>query len=188
MPAPGWRCWASAMRSSAVAVPLLMAAFPSSAQTGPALPTKAEVTIEISIKPGTDVAPLLPSPTLFLTAKPSSIRVPYASKSVALDAEDAATFPRTEIIGSTATVLVPPDEYELLDELLEGADVQISARLDKCPQPLGRDGDPNTRDAEDLVGRGVAVWDPSLPGGRSKAVVELEGRGLFGRLATQRSK
>jgi hypothetical protein len=53
-----------------------------------------------------------------------------------------------------------------------------------------RDGDPNTRDADDLVGRGVYTWDPSdtsSSAGTRKVYVQLEGRGLFGRLVTQRS-
>ena len=51
---------------------------------------------------------------------------------------------------------------------------------------LDSDGDPNTRDASDLVGRGVATWD-AREGTRGGAVVQLESRGAFGRLVTQRA-
>ena len=50
-----------------------------------------------------------------------------------------------------------------------------------------RDGDANTRDPEDLVGRGVAVWD-TLKGKRMRAEVVLEGRGLFGKFVTMKSQ
>ncbi|KAG1661095.1 hypothetical protein FOA52_012084 [Chlamydomonas sp. UWO 241] len=161
-------------------------------------PAGAQLSVVVSIKPGTPgatLAALGPSPTLFLTARPVSLRTnqPYASRRVVLAPPQAAApgdgaspglplFPRTEVLGGPEDLLVPQEQYRLLEDVLRGVDITVSARLDK-------DGDPNTRDADDLVGRGVYTWDPSemSPTGTRKVYVQLEGRGLFGRLVTSRS-
>lgn len=50
-----------------------------------------------------------------------------------------------------------------------------------------RDGDPSTREPQDLVGQGVAAWDQSSKRWRA-ADVKLQGRGIFGKLVTKRTK
>ena len=56
----------------------------------------------------------------------------------------------------------------------------VSARLDT-------DGTAATRGPEDLVGRGAAPRDDAAPGGWGEASVQLVGRGIGGRLVTQRN-
>ena len=107
---------------------------------------------------------------------------PFLQDVVDLSASPGAetAFPRDVTLGErSGDLLVPPDQYGALSELLDGVDVVVSARLD-------RDGDANTRDAEDLVGRGVAVWNKATHA-RGRAAVSLEGRGLFGKFVTTRS-
>lgn len=78
-------------------------------------------------------------------------------------------------------ILMRSDAYPELEKVLtNGAPVIVSGRLDL-------DGDPNTRDGEDLVGRtevgGACLSKEEAP---RKAKLVLEGRGAFGKFLTQR--
>ena len=121
------------------------------------------------------------APTLYVTARPASVKVPLASLKKEVSPSTLVPGPDGGVpfALTDGEVLFAASEFPQIRALLADADVLVSARLDS-------DGDPNTRDASDLVGRGVASWD-AREGTRKAAVVQLESRGAFGRLVTQRA-
>jgi len=136
----------------------------------------------VRLKDGTGVDwESMAAPTLFVTARPAAVKVPLASlrREVAPGALAQGPGGGVSFVLGQGEVLFAESEFPQIRALLDGADVLVSARLDS-------DGDPNTRDASDLVGRGVATWD-AREGTRGGAVVQLESRGAFGRLVTQRA-
>lgn len=175
--------FAEAIEAETVAAP--MSSRPLTPGNEDAIPftVNTQVLVSVDVKAGADLVDLGPSPTLFLTARPANYKVPFASKQITLSAS-TLSFPMDILLGSSEDLLVAPAQYQQLAELLDRQDILVSARLD-------RDGDPRTRDAEDLVGRGVAQWVPAeggIQGPRTKAQVVLEGRGLFGKLVTSRQR
>jgi hypothetical protein len=40
-------------------------------------------------------------------------------------------FPRTEVLGAPEDLLVPQEQYRVLEDVLRGVDITVSARLDK---------------------------------------------------------
>jgi len=140
------------------------------------------VQVHVSVKNPDNLKELGDSPTLFLTAKPVNYNVPFASKQEvwALPGPSDGPAMRTYEIRLREDLLVPQEQYEKLMNVLTGADIVVSARLD-------RDGDPSTREPQDLVGQGVAAWDQSSKRWRA-ADVKLQGRGIFGKLVTKRTK
>jgi hypothetical protein len=119
--------------------------------------------------------------TLFVTARPSILRIPYASKAVSIDPD--VSFPlEVNLGGAVSDILMRTEAYEELEKILtSGSQVQVSGRLDQ-------DGDPNTRDGEDLVGRTEVEGCRSADKEPRRAKLVLEGRGAFGKLLTQRSR
>ena len=108
---------------------------------------------------------------LYLTLRPSNGGGPVAAKRLPLNGRALFPLPFT-FAEEDALTDAPP--YEAWSSL----SLVVSGRMDS-------DGVAATRDAEDLVGRGLAAKLAGAAGWQN-AVVILQGRGLAGRLLTKR--
>ena len=146
----------------------------------------SEIVVSVDLKNKDDVKQFpssSKSPTLFLTARPTSLRIPYASKAVEIKRGEVR-FPLEVSLGrDVADILMREEAYPELEKILvSGGSVQVSGRIDL-------DSDPNTRDGEDLVGRTeVRGCSKTATGSSRKATLLLETRGAFGKFLTQRGK
>ncbi len=133
-------------------------------------PAWAPLSVVVSLSPGVQ-PPASEAAALYVTLRPPGRSPPLAARRVPLA---GAAFPlRLELTAEDALPDAPPAEaWRDARELL------VSARLDT-------DGVAATRDPDDLVGRGAAqrldgIWSP--------AQLQLVGRGLAGKLATQKAR
>lgn len=140
------------------------------------------VPVTLTLSPGAGSAEALleafPAAALYVTLRPPGRSPPLAARRVPLASllPGAPLFPLHLALGPADSL---PDAPER--ELWAAApQLVVSARLDT-------DGTAATRGPEDLVGRGAAPRDDASSGGWSEARVELVGRGIAGRLATQRT-
>ena len=169
------------------AAPLSSALLP----LAPLLPARAEaadadaawgVPVTITLSPGAGSAEALldafPAAALYITLRPPGRSPPLAARRVPLASlpRDAPLFPLRLALGAADALPDAPERsaWSAAPQLV------VSARLDT-------DGTAATRGPEDLVGRGAAPRDDAAPGGWGDASVQLVGRGIGGRLVTQRS-
>ena len=169
------------------AAPLSSSALP----LAPLLPARADeaaepaawtVAVSITLSPGAGSAEALldafPAAALYVTLRPPGRSPPLAARRVPLASlpRDAPLFPLRLELGAADALPDAPERalWSAAPQLV------VSARLDT-------DGTAATRGPEDLVGRGAAPRDDAAPGGWGEASVQLVGRGIGGRLVTQRN-
>jgi hypothetical protein len=199
-PRPGRRALLAAGAAAALAAaPAARAPHPAAAAAAPLSPAPADpgaaaaaaaasndwaVPVLITLAPGL-VAPsadTFPAAALYITLRPVGRGPPLAARRVALaslpQGGGAAVFPLRLLLGPADALPDAPAaaDWRAAPQLL------VSARLDV-------DGTAATRDPDDLVGRGAAPGAGAQGGGAAwgEAAVTLVGRGLAGRLATQRT-
>jgi len=178
-----------ARRSVLAAAPLgaLAALLPPPAladesESNESAPPSWSVPVVLCLSPGLGSAESLleafPSAALYVTVRPPGRTPPLAARRIPL-----ASLRNTLPIFPLRLALGPSDALPDAPERSVWAaapQLVLSARLDV-------DGVAASRDPDDLVGRGAAPRDAAQPGGWGEATVQLVGRGLAGRMATQRT-